>query len=90
TAGGLGAYMPSPAKSDHCALRAPAVFSVRMKSASVQKTRLWIKAKGGLGWLLYKIADCARMCFSSVHNRRSARTGRHPRKCGEFFVRATW
>jgi hypothetical protein len=25
----------------HCALRAPTVFSVRMKSASVQKTRLW-------------------------------------------------
>jgi len=32
------------------------------------------KNKGGSGWLLYEIADCARMCFSSVRNRRSART----------------
>jgi hypothetical protein len=38
------------------------------------------KSNNGLGWVLYKIADCARMCFSSVHNRRSARTGRRPRK----------
>jgi hypothetical protein len=29
---------------------------------------------------LSKIADCARMCFSSVRNRRSTRTGRRPRK----------
>ena len=29
---------------------------------------------------LSKIADCVRMCFSSVRNRRSARTGRRPRK----------
>jgi len=28
----------------------------------------------------YKIADCARMCFSSARNRRSARTGHRPRK----------
>jgi hypothetical protein len=32
--------------------------------------------------VLYKIADWARMCFSSVPNRRSARTGRRPRKFG--------
>jgi len=38
------------------------------------------KNKGGLGWFLYKIVDCARMCFSSVRNRRSARTAFHPRK----------
>jgi hypothetical protein len=29
--------------------RAPTVFSVRMKSVSVQKTRLWIKAKAVWG-----------------------------------------
>jgi hypothetical protein len=40
------------------------------------------KSKDGLGLLLSKIADCARMRFSSVHNRRSARTGRRPRKSG--------
>ena len=51
-----------------------------MKSASVQKTRLWKKASTVLGWVLSKIADCVRMCFSSAHNRRSARTGRRPRK----------
>ena len=28
----------------------------------------------------YKIVDCVRMCFSSARNRRSARTGRRPRK----------
>jgi len=64
----------------HCALRAPTVFSVPMKSASVQKTRLWIKTASAWGGLLYKIVDWVRMCFSSVPNRRSARTGRRPRK----------
>jgi hypothetical protein len=38
------------------------------------------KSNNGSGLLLYKIADCVRMCFSSVRNRRSARTGRRPRK----------
>jgi hypothetical protein len=38
------------------------------------------KSNRGLGLLLYKIADCARICFSSARNRRSARTGRRPRK----------
>ena len=32
--------------------------------------------------LLSKIADCVRICFSSARNRRSARTGRRPRKLG--------
>jgi hypothetical protein len=27
------------------------------------------KSKDGLGLILFKIADCARMCFSSAHNR---------------------
>jgi len=35
--------------------------------------------KGSAG-VLNKIADRARICLSSVHNRRSARTGRRPRK----------
>src|SRR5450759_5071183 len=35
----------------HCALRAPTLFSVRMKSASVRKTGLWIKAKAAWGCL---------------------------------------
>jgi hypothetical protein len=51
-----------------CALCAPTVFLVRIKS------------KDSLGLLLPKIADGARMCFSSVRHRRSARTGRRPRK----------
>jgi len=38
------------------------------------------KSNDGLGWVLYEIADRARMCFSSVRGRRSARTGRRPRK----------
>jgi hypothetical protein len=38
------------------------------------------KSKDSLGLLLPKIADGARMCFSSVRHRRSARTGRRPRK----------
>jgi len=35
---------PSMLARDHCALRAPTVVSVRMKSASVPKPRFWIKA----------------------------------------------
>jgi hypothetical protein len=52
-----------------------------MKSTSVKKTWLLIKQQR-LGLFSSKIADCARMCFSSAHNRRSARTGRRPRKRG--------
>jgi len=37
------------------------------------------KSNSGLGLPLYKIADCARMAFSSVRNRRSARTAFRPR-----------
>jgi len=37
------------------------------------------KSKSGLGWFLYKIVDCTRMRFSSVCNRRSARTAFRPR-----------
>src|ERR1039458_8388167 len=37
------------------------------------------KSNNGLGLSLYKIADCVLMCFSSVRNRRSARTVSRPR-----------
>jgi len=33
------------ANDGHCALRAPTVFSVRMKSVSAQKTRFWVKTE---------------------------------------------
>jgi hypothetical protein len=39
-----------------------------------------------LGWLFYKILDSARMCFSSVRYRGSARTGRRPRKLNRFSL----
>jgi hypothetical protein len=47
---------------------------IRTQNAVIDKT------KGGLGWLLYKIVDGARMRFSSVRHRRSARTASRPRK----------
>jgi len=33
--------------------------------------------------VLFKIVDRVRMCFSFARNRRSARTGRRPRNCGD-------
>jgi hypothetical protein len=42
--GGI-AHERSMCTSCHCALRAPTAFSARMKSASAQKARLWIKAQ---------------------------------------------
>src|SRR5674476_271162 len=72
--------MPSHGHERTCGLaRANRVFCTDEKRIRTENT-VMDKSKGGLGWLLYKIADCARMCFSSVHNRRSARTGRRPRK----------
>jgi hypothetical protein len=63
-----------------CALaRANRVFRTDEKRIRTENT-VMDKSKGGLGWLLPKIADGARMRFSSVRNRRSARTGRRPRK----------
>jgi len=55
-------------------------FLVRMKSASVPENTVMDKSNRGLGLLLSKIVDCARMCFSSVRKRRSARTVFRPRK----------
>jgi len=60
------------------AARANPIFGTDEKRIRT-KNRVMDKSKGGLGWLLYKIVDCARMCFSSVRNRRSARTVSRPR-----------
>jgi len=46
------AGMPTIARS-----RAPTLFSVRMKSASAQKTGFWTKSKSGVGLLLSDITD---------------------------------
>jgi len=60
-----------------CALRAPTVFSARMKSVSAQKTRFWLNLERC--GALYKIVDCARMDFHpcAIDDPR-----------GRFFVRA--
>jgi len=60
-----------------CALRAPTVFSVRIKDIRTENT-VTVNNKDGAGFL-YKIFDCVRMAFSSVRNRRSARTVFRPR-----------
>jgi hypothetical protein len=67
---------PCPEKT--CALRAPTVSLVRIEKIRTNNTVL-IKNNNGLGLFLYKIADCAQIVFSSVHNRRSARTAFRPR-----------
>jgi hypothetical protein len=51
---------------------------IRTKNTVMEKSKL------GVGLLLSKIVDCVRMCFSSARNRRSARTGRRPRKLSHF------
>jgi hypothetical protein len=61
-----------------CALRAPTVFSIRIESIRMENTV--VVTNNDAAGVLYKIVDCARMCFSSARNRRSARTGRRPRK----------
>jgi hypothetical protein len=61
------------------ATRANRVFRADEKRIRTENT-VMDKSKGGSGRFLYKIADCARMCFSSVHNRRSARTVSRPRQ----------
>jgi hypothetical protein len=75
-------YRPTSADVGERPLRAPRAnrdFGTDMKRIRTKIT-VMDKSKGGLGWHLYKIADCARMCFSSVRNRRSARTASRPRK----------
>ncbi len=51
-----------------CALRAPTVYSVRIKTIRTEYT-VMDKSKKGLRSVFCKIADCARMCFSSVRDR---------------------
>src|ERR1039457_2113856 len=58
--------------------RAPTVFLVRIETIRTKNT-VPDKGNDGSGLLLYEIVDCARMCFSSVRNRRSARTAFRPR-----------
>jgi len=71
-----------------CALRAPTVFfQADGKRIRLENTVL-VNTKQGMG-VLYKIADCARIRFSSARNRRSARTNRRPRKCRRSSVHAT-
>jgi hypothetical protein len=60
------------------AARANHVFGTDEKRIRTENTVIG-KSKDGLRFF-YKIVDCARMRFSSVHNRRSARTGRRARK----------
>jgi hypothetical protein len=60
------------------ATRANPVFRADEKRIRTENT-VMNKTKIGLGWLLSKIVDCARMWFSSVRNRRSARTASRPR-----------
>jgi hypothetical protein len=75
----------SRAKSEHCALtRANRVFGTDEKRIRTKNT-VMNKSKNGFGGLS-KIADCVRMCFSSARNRRSARTGRRPRKTARRSV----
>ena len=61
------------------ALRANRLFCADEKRIRTEYT-VMDKSSHGLGLSLSKIVDCARMCFSSARNRRSARTGRRPRK----------
>jgi len=71
--------MPGAA-CEHCALaRANHVFCTDKKRIRAENV-VTDKGQGGLGLLLSKIVDCARIRFSSVRNRRSVRTGRRPRK----------
>jgi hypothetical protein len=60
------------------AARANRVFCTDEKRIRTENT-VFANTSHGVGFL-HKIADGARMCFSSVRNRRSARTGRRPRK----------
>jgi hypothetical protein len=61
------------------ATRANRVFCTDKKRIRTENA-VMVKSNNGLGLFLSKIVDCARTRFSSVRNRRSARTGRRPRK----------
>jgi hypothetical protein len=73
------------------AARANRVFHTDEKRIRMENTVI-DKSKDDWGLPLSKILDCARMCFSSVRNRGSARTGRRPRKldhCGSIHPLAS-
>ena len=56
-------YSPTPADVSERPLRAARanrVFGTDEKRIGTKNT-VMDKSKGGLGWLLYKIVDCARM-----------------------------
>jgi hypothetical protein len=65
--------MPSHTAIGLARLRAPTVFSVRIKTIRTENT-VMDKSKDDMGLLSYtglflsKIVDCARMAFSSVRN----------------------
>jgi hypothetical protein len=61
------------------AARANRVFCTDEKRIRT-KYAVMIKNKDESGLLLHKIADRVRMCFSSVRDRRSARTAFRPRQ----------
>jgi hypothetical protein len=64
-------------RADLRAARANRGFCTDEKHIRTEATVI-VDTKQGVG-VLYKIADCVRMCFSSVRNRRSARTASRPR-----------
>jgi hypothetical protein len=66
------------------AARANRVFCADEKRIRAENTVI-VKNKESAG-VLYKIVDWARMCFSSVPNRRSARTVFRPRKKGKSMT----
>jgi hypothetical protein len=64
-------------RADLRAARANRVFCTDEKRIRAKNT-VMNENKDSAG-VLSKIADCVRMCFSSVRNRRSARTASRPR-----------
>jgi hypothetical protein len=71
------------------AARADRVFCADEKRIRTENTIL-DKGNHGFGLVFYKIADCARMCFSSVRNRRSARTAFRPRQIASLEQPWDW
>jgi hypothetical protein len=69
-------YRPRRFWQDLRAARANRVFRADEKRIRTENT-VMIKSRNGLG--LHKIVDRVGMCFSSVRNRRSARTASRPR-----------
>jgi len=64
--------------------RANRVFGTDKKRIRTKNT-VMNKSNGALGWLFLKIVDGVRICFSCARHRRSARTGRRPRKASQHY-----